>query len=292
MTVVSILIILEGFDIFSIGAQYSKRSFFGFQMPFYKATGLPLSDGKIGTMIGPVFLLLLLNIFFYKDRFTKLLFRHFQLLLILAGIIICQSRSGWLALSVCLAYLFSSFFGKYTRFFTKFLLLFGGIFILVNSGLFFKSLVGEGIYAYNVFHRGNSNLFAFTKFIESPIIGVGHSNLNFIEFSELHGNQWIETAVHNLFFDQLGSNGITGFIPLIGLFIVYFSFVEKLYLQSIRLNANRIKLFCIWLKLSMIFIVIELNLYKGFYNEYLFLYFSFPVFAYLKLKSLEVINYR
>jgi len=69
------------------------------------------------------------------------------------------------------------------------------------------------------------------------------------------------------------------------------------FLVSFRLLylANKRKLFnvsglAVWGITSMTHIVIELNLYRGFYNEYLYMLFGIGMIMYLNLKKINTSN--
>ena len=266
--ILSLLILLESVGILSVGNETEHgRIFFGMRVPFRKATGLPMSDGKLGTILGPALLLLLL------DNLTGLLrlpFSKSRLALVLVGIALAQSRSTWLGLSVC----FAVFPFLLPRLRWKKLVLLFELMIfaaLIYTGIAEEvvyGLMSEGIYQETVYNRINSYKLAIDYFLSSPLFGVGHAEV----YHLFHGR---EMVVHNMFLDNLASTGIVGTLPLIGLFICYFAQAYRSYSRSIVGKDDRHSLLATWLILCMLHVTIELNLYRGFYNEYVQVYFAF-----------------
>ena len=99
LALLCLLIFLEGTGIISSGFERANRTFFGVTLPFRKATGVEMSDGKLGTMIVPLLWLLLLNSF-QRYRIVPLPFRRWQIVLVGLAILIAQSRSTWLGVAV------------------------------------------------------------------------------------------------------------------------------------------------------------------------------------------------
>ena len=83
-----------------------------------------------------------------------------------------------------------------------------------------------------------------------------------------------EYIIHNFFLDQLGAAGLVGFIPLVLMFFFFFKKAFQLRRIGMSLQNKWIAIMSVWLIVSTVHIVIELNLYRGFYNEYIYFYFA------------------
>jgi O-antigen ligase len=267
--VISVMIILEGFGVISYGF-YSEegRHLFGTRMPFRKATGVPLSDGKLGTLLIPAFTMLVVT--GLTQHFLKPLWRWLFLLVIGFAIIIMQSRSGWLGLFMGLGFL-SAYHVAKSRYLAFYLL---GI-TLGLAALFFSSLgelilggfVGEGVQA---------------RTVEGRFLGAEQaldaSGVSFL-FGQGHGNVFIENEIgkthiiHNLFLDQLASNGIVGLLVL--LFV--YGFFLWLIVSSLWKNSSHPVI--LWLVTCWLSVFVEQNLYRGFYNEYISIYMALALFV-------------
>lgn len=266
--ILAILILLESLRVISVGNETEYgRLYFGMRLPFRKATGLPMSDGKLGTILVPALLLLLLDNLTGLFRFS---FRKIRFALILIGIVLSQSRSTWLGLAITLAlspFLLPHFRHKKLLFLLEILLLL----LLLYTGSIervFYGLMSEGIYQQTIFNRISSYRLAFDYFLCSPLLGVGHSEV-------YHLFRGKEMVIHNLFLDNLASTGIIGTLPLLLLFLVYFWQASRNYSHCIAARNDRDGLLSAWLILTMVHVFIELSLYRGFYNEYVQIYFSF-----------------
>ncbi len=207
---VSVMIILEGFGFISYGFPSEEgRRLFGTRMPFRKATGVPLSDGKLGTLLIPAFTLLLIS---GLTDYLKKSWRWLLLLVIGFAIVIMQSRSGWLGLFMGLAFL-TVYYAIRSRYLAFYLLgitaLLAVLFFSPLGDLLLGGFVGEGVQARTVSGRFLGAEQALDASGASFILGQGHGNV-FIE------NEIGKThIIHNLFLDQLASNGIVGLLALL-----------------------------------------------------------------------------
>lgn len=268
--ILSILVVLEGFSIISIGNEtLVGRELFGVRLPFRKATGLPMSDGKLGILLIPMFYFMTFNFLNAVSARKKITYFAFASLILLA-ILVAQSRSGWLALVVSGIVVIGL---RYRRPIERATLAFM-VLLLGTAGFLYgvfdfliKGIVSEGIYRENVFGRFDFLLFTFERFLDSPIVGGGHAGL-FLK-TETGAAQ----VVHNLFLDVLASYGVLGFIP----FLLGWIFVGKGLLSSVsqKLKYNEDKIIAQWLVVCFISLMVELSLYRGFYNEYTFIYIGF-----------------
>ena len=150
------------------------RDFGNFNLPWPRATGVPNSDGKIGTFLSMTFAFAL----FYRPR-MQLWKRALLLGGPVVGLAFTQSRSGLVSMAVVFAmhWVYRAFVDR------NFLLLSlrwlamvaGGLFILYNVGLLVGSLVGQGIYQQNVLSRFSQYFYAFDRIGDAPFLGSGSS---------------------------------------------------------------------------------------------------------------------
>jgi O-antigen ligase len=264
---VSVMIILEGFGFISYGFPSEEgRRLFGTRMPFRKATGVPLSDGKLGTLLIPAFIMLLIG---GLTDYLKKSWRGLLLLVIGFAIVIMQSRSGWLGLFMGLAFL-TVYYAIHSRYLAFYLLgmaaLLAVLFFSPLGDLLLGGFVGEGVQARTVSGRFLGAEQALDASGASFLLGHGHGNV-FIE------NEIGKThIIHNLFLDQLASNGIMG---LLALLFVY-GFFLWLIVRSLWQGATPVIL---WLVTCWLSVFVEQNLYRGFYNEYISIYMALALFV-------------
>ncbi len=281
-----IILFGQAFGFINIGEIYPGRTYFGLILPFNKPVGLTeLSDGKLGIIIAPIIFLALVAA--NKNmNIIKMKWPYFVAILFSFLLFIMQSRSAYVGLFMGIIAFILLYPSKKVRYFFVgsgllflFLLWITGILSFIIGGL-----VGEGIYATNVDSRNVVLFHAIDMFKESPIWGVGHAALvlkNRI-YDDVTG-----LGSHNLFADQLGSGGLISFLPFIGIFFIFFYYSFKLYLVGLKLKKMRQVGFAIWLISSMIYIITELFFYRGFYNEYVCLFFAFGVIACLNYSILR-----
>lgn len=270
---VSVMIILEGFGAISYGFPSEEgRRLFGTRMPFRKATGVPLSDGKLGTLLIPAFTMLLITgLTDYLHRYTRWLL----LLVIGFAIIIMQSRSGWLGLFMGLAFL-SVYHMSKSRFLAVYLL---GLSILLGMLVFsplgdmvLSGFVGEGVQARTVSGRFLGAQQALDASGASFILGQGHGSV-FIE------NEVGKThIIHNLFLDQLASNGIAGLLVLLFTYMLFFWVIAG-SLWKISDKSPQLEPVLLWLMTCWFSVFVEQNLYRGFYNEYIPIYMALALYV-------------
>jgi len=282
---ISAILYGQAFGLIKFGEVFRARTYFGIQLPFNKPVGLfELSDGKLGIIIAPLIFYYIINSI-DKFKFNKIRYGISLIVLLALLIVIMQSRSAYLALVIAFFFLILMFNTYKSRLLLKIgvvsstvLYLFTNVFQAIWIGL-----SGEGVYAGNVSSRGTTMAFAFNKFLSSPIYGVGRSNLVYY-----HNTLYKDHGVgsHNLFLDHLGSGGLLSFTPLILLFGLFFYYCFKLFFISRRMRVKSQIGFSMWLIISMIYIVVELNFYRGLYNEYIYFFLGFGTIAYLNYKKL------
>ena len=261
--VVSILIILEGFGLVSTGIHSEMgRRLFGIRIPIRKATGVPLSDGKLGTLLIPSLTMLLI-----PGLLSEWLHKRWRLLfifLLVIGILIMQSRSGWLGLFAGWAFLIAYYINrsKYIAFHLLAVTLMAGILFFSPVGeAIFAGFVGEGIQAQSASGRLLGAQQALAASTSSFILGQGHGTV-FIEneIGKIH-------IIHNLFLDQLTANGIVGLLVL--LFVYgFFLWLIGVALRKVSKNSFAER-YLLWLVAAWLSVFVEQNLYRGFYNEYI-----------------------
>jgi O-antigen ligase len=255
-----VLTIIEGLGIIQpsfLTTLAKPRPFFGVRMPFKKAVGFNMSDGEWGIMVAPVLLISVFKIR-YKNKFPLSVKQPVILLLTtLWGYLVCQSRSGFLALTV--AFFLFTFFSFEEKRVLKQLLIVVSMILMIIAGpaqKIIKGMKGSGVYASNVEHRGDSIQIAWYFFKKSPFFGVGHGNNVIIIKDEV-------VPIHSFFLDQLSAIGIVGFLAGIMLFIFPFYRGLKEYFEG-----GELKLVFLWYACSIMTTVVELSLYKGTYTEY------------------------
>lgn len=174
------------------------RNFGFFSIPFPRATGVPNSDGKLGTF---------LSLCLCYGLFLRPAMPRWQSAVLIIGpymgLAILQSRSTLVAIAIItgiyLLYalmrsrsIFSAFF-KLTGF-----LLIAGVF-LVNFFWLLKILIGQGIFYYNVFGRFELYAVALQLIPEAPLFGLGADAI------QQHG---FAGDVHNTFLAMAVKSGI------------------------------------------------------------------------------------
>jgi len=260
----SILVILEGFSVVSMGAETARgRTYFGVQLPFRKAVGFPMSDGEFGIMVSPAFLYLLLQ-FFGGPGYRRMPFSLIGVFLTGFALLVAQSRSTWLGLALSLTVI-------------GLLLPRRNIdrLIIVTMGLAFTAFVGsqiygeifagftsEGILAKNVNDRFETFGIVSEILRQSPLFGVGHGD-GVSSGTDLS----LDKAIHNHFISALSSGGLIAAIPALGLYIMLIS--TMLGIARDNKTSNEIRLLSIWMTSSAFLIVTELWFYRGFYSEHL-----------------------
>lgn len=284
--IASLLLYGQAMNIINFGMINNGRTFFGIQLPFDKPVGLfDASDGKLGIMVGPLCFLFLVCC--YKTTaFVKVKWPFFFLLYYGFLVIVLQSRSGYLGLALGAGVFILIHPANINRMIlaggtviSVILLAFTDVFQMIADGL-----VGEGIYEKNVEGRGDGFRLAFEKFLTSPLWGVGHEGAmhNRGYLNELQG-----TITHNLFLDHLVSGGILTGLPVTLLYVFYFYITVKFYNLAREVKNDRMMGMAIWLICAMVYIVTELNFYRGLYNEFMYIYFAFAAMAYCNIKILK-----
>lgn len=283
--VIAIVLFGQAFGFISFGEIYSSRTYFGIKLPFNKPVGLfELSDGKLGIIIAPIIFLCLIGAY-KRIAFITIKWGIAVAIVLSILIVIMQSRSAYLGLAFGITILFLLYPLKKIRNLFIFSSLSFVILLIVSGAykLLIAGLVGEGIYEKNVAARGDVLNHALTKFIDSPIIGVGHKNLILYK-NPLAGHG---VGVHNLFADHLGSGGLLATLPFIAIFVVFFFYAIKLYTMAKKRNSFKMIGFSIWLISSMTYIIVELFFYRGFYNEYLYFFLALGTVAFLNCKLMD-----
>lgn len=249
------------FDVLSIGlaillaAMLSQSLFypeydvgrdFGFmQMPIPRATGVPNSDGKIGTF----FAICLCVALFYGKRLGR---RKHLFLLIgpFAGLFFTQSRSGLLAFAAILA-----LYWMYRCLSDRNLLVLtlrwmavicGAVVVLYFVNTILVELVGKGTLETNVTARGHLAQYAYDKIAAAPLFGSGAAAIA----------ERI-TPVHNTVLAMSVKSGVPA-----GLLIT----ITLLYPALVFGGNMRFTFF----KFALITgFIIEHSLYPGFVNEFI-----------------------
>ncbi len=277
----ALLLVLQAFQIITIGADTKARSYFGLTLPIRKPLGLfKISDGKIGCMLATGFYLFLTNSY-NRIKFIQVKNSKVISLLFFVALVLCQSRSAYLGFLI-------SFFCfcmiiPYRNIKWMFLAIVGLIAPIILSTpiprLIWLGFVGGGIYEKNVAARSKINQFTFDRFLDSPIIGNGDSDLKlYVGNGEYLGS-------HNFYLDILANNGLIGFLPYLLTYILFFSLIIA-SIRTSRKNSNGVLLgLAVWILCSSLHIIVELNLYRGAYNEYVYFFFALGSVLYYNLNG-------
>lgn len=226
-------------------------------IPIPRATGVPNSDGKLGTFLVICFAFGL----FVKHNVGK----NYRVVLIvgpLLGLVFTQSRSTLLALTVTFGiYWVSSIFSKNnikSAIFKITTILLAIIVVLYFSELILNSIVGEGIYRRNVFSRADHFHYGLAEFSNNPLFGSGANSLR--EFDDTSG-------IHNTIIGMSVKSGMLAAM-LIGAIIIYPTWVFRKYK-----GVSSYTLAC------TCGILTEHMLYPGFINEFLIFSLLVPLAA-------------
>lgn len=264
----SLLTIAEGISLVKAGSFIRRpRSFFGVTLPFRKAVGFNMSDGEFGIMVAPAFLFLLIQ-FFPKNGLKLNKGRTLMILIVGMALLISQSRSMWFGLILSVGtsvFMLAKSKHRKILFISASVLL---IILLITNvySYLLKGLMGEGAYKRNISNRLNSYFAGWNYFTKSPVIGVGHGHA-FYTIPDRNRN----ILIHNQIIDQLASTGILGVIPLLALYVIFLRTSLKLYREAKEPVHRGL---AIWMTASMVHILTELMLYRGFYSEHLPWYFA------------------
>lgn len=181
---------------------YPKRAFgrdFGFfAIPFPRATGVPNSDGKLGTF---------LSICLCYAMFLRPPMPRWQSVVLIvgpyAGLAFLQSRSTLVALSIVTAIYLIYALMRSRSVFSAFLKLTGFLLIagafLVNLLWLVKVLAGQGIFLSNVLGRFELYAVALQLIPEAPLFGLGADAIQQNGFAG---------EVHNTFLSMAVKSGI------------------------------------------------------------------------------------
>ena len=255
--------------LYSLGNETLQgRLYFGLRLPFRKVTGFLMSDGRLGTVLVPAFLLALASIVARGNPYLSDLGRYRVpiTLLLFIGIVCTQSRSAYAATLVGLA-LFAVFVFR-SRIYRAVAVALLLSLAIVNGTTVVSGFQSEGTLEANVFNRMVAFEDAYYNWLSAPVSGVGHQNMIVIQDSSGE-----DKIVHNMFLDQLGATGLVGFLPLAFLF-AYLLYALTRSLLSGTGAERAVLTLCLAIQCG---ILVELNLYRGFYNEYGVIYGAFAL---------------
>lgn len=222
------------------------RDFGAFQLPFPRATGVPNSDGKLGT-----FLSICLCYFLFlrppMPRWQGLVLCIGPFL----GLMSLQSRSTLLAISIIVAiyFVYSLFSSRsiFTAFLKLALVLITGGYILINVFALIDAVIGQNIFRQNVFGRFELFALAFKIIPEAPMFGLGARAI------EAHGESG---NIHNSFLAMAVKSGL----PAAILSAVTIFMPVLLFVRDVKLSV-----FVVAVCLAMF---AEHFFYPGRFNEY------------------------
>lgn len=269
----SLLTIAEGIGLVRLGSNvHAPRTFMDFTIPFYKATGLDMSDGEFGIMVAPAFLYCLVQ-FFPGSGIKPMKGRLVLTIVTGLALFVSQSRSTWVALLLALTTLVMMIPKGRLAIRALTLTVIAGVALLFTSiyQIILEGMVGEGIYEMNVYNRLASYALSWDYFSSSPLTGVGHGNALHIV------GGYDPTVIHSQFLDQVASAGILGIIPLVALYVVFFTSATRLYRDAADGESKGL---AVWITASMVHVVVELMFYRGFYSEHLPFFFGLLAMLY------------
>lgn len=264
--ILSILAILKALGVLSIGDSPLKTMEFMGSIDVPKTIPLPMSYGLYGIIMCTSLNYIIIN---YKFSKLKLLY----LLLILASLVISQSRNAFLSESIAITYIIYSsyYFSKITKVITiLFVISVAFVFILYSSLVSIES-VHERIKQYNT---------SLDIFYANPLFGYGQVKVQEI-MNDLHNN-----PVHNFYLNRLAETGITGILLLL---------IIILYIILLCFNLNKLKKLSFIdyrsIFASLIMILIALNFYPGESIKITYVLIGIIIFLLnFKNKNIENIN--
>lgn len=199
---IGLLILLVAMTIESVffPAREVGRQLGTINIPFPRATGVPNSDGKIGT-----FLVICFAYYLFVRPDLSVVQRILLQFGPILGLLFTQSRSTLLALAVTFGiYWVAKTLAKHHLRQAVFRLLV----ISLALGAFYtyqdiiiSSLVGEGIYQKNVYARASHFHYGLREFSDNPIFGAGANSIR--EFDDKSG-------IHNTVMAMSVKSGIVG----------------------------------------------------------------------------------
>jgi len=236
--IVGLLTMASGFRFITFGHETLQgRAYFGARLPFRKSTGLPMSDGEFGILMIPavIFGIMLMA---RKAPSFGIKYPVAKTMIIMMAIIICQSRSGYMATCVFIY------------------LNFAGVISWIITGF-----ISTGVLASNAENRGNSFIYALNVGSENPFFGVGHASAIFVR----KGGQ---VVIHNHFFEQFTANGVIAFIASTAL---VFGLIGRAFWRAMyrRSPDPELRFMQAWCTAALIGMATEMALYRGAYTEYL-----------------------
>lgn len=227
------------------------RNFGAFAIPFPRATGVPNSDGKLGTFLS----ICLCYVLFFRPAMPR-----WQAVVLVAGpyigLAFLQSRSTLVAISIVTGLYLLYALMRSRSIFSAFLKLTGFLLItgafLVNFFWLLTILIGQGIFYSNVFGRFELDAIALGMISDAPIFGLGANALM---------ERGIAGAVHNTPLSMALKSGIpAAILTTVTIFAPALLFAR----------TNKLALFTIAVCLAMF---AEHSFYPGRINEYQILCF-------------------
>lgn len=190
-------------------------------LPISRAAGPYGSYGSYGILLLtslPVTMYAILNKNRQKIFQNGIILKSLGCVLV-AGLIISQSRSTW---TLCIIFLFVLVLTYLSRNHSRSLfiifLLFGSVAAVLGISVIIVNIGLE-----NVSSRLEANYVAAQLFFKDPLFGVG-----FGSFRNLATEYGVEIVVHNFFFETLVTAGLFGIIPLIFILLLNISRLIKI----------------------------------------------------------------
>ncbi len=248
-------------SIFGIGKLRAARSVGGMTIPFAKSVGIPMSDGEFGIIMTFAIPFILANclgkIKIFKKKYIPV---GILILTLFATLLISQSRSGWLALTVCLA---TYFVTSWSRNIPLMMILISSalIFIITAGNFVFNIFAGTSVYYNNVFIRFDQWAVSFEIIAKNWLIGCGHDYFQ--------QNYFQHNVLHNNFLFQFVSGGI---IQFTGNLLIYIYLIIGL-LKNIHKSP-----LCPCAIAGLMGAIVELIFYQGFFVEVLPIEMAFSLY--------------
>lgn len=252
--------LLSAFGIYSFGYESNVGRNFGIiSFNILKTTGIPMSDGRLGSFLNLMFFI---NFIYGNEIFENKKIRYVFNFLILLFIFLTQSRSTWLATALGLS--------MYIVFCKRYYIL--GILVAFTSLLtnsiisnLFTSFKGESTYSSNVDVRFEM-ISQIIKVVDNPFIGLSHNNVFFTVGD-------INAVIHNYFVDIILSYGLFTTIFIYNVYIYILFKLVKNSFKSKTVSLNSVIL------TSFTAVNTELFFYRGFYNEIVIIIFALFVYV-------------
>lgn len=210
----------------ALGRLTRSRELGVFRMPFVGSAVLFDNRGTYGIFMHAILPLVLLAFLRGPTKFAywKRIYTLPAFFVILAGIIVTQSRSSWAGTLLILFFMPLLYLSE-MRISRKVIAatIIAMVTLYMLPGYFYSDV--KNMSAASVDVRISGYRLAEKLFIDNPILGAGDSNQYFIS------DQGV--ILHNTFFTVLVNNGLVGFIPFMTIFFITFRRIVNMLRRSV-----------------------------------------------------------